>query len=65
MSSEFDTLDELKADLKTKIREQKEKAAENEYDEKLIDAMLEHFEADIPEVMIEAQIDRHCRGLWV
>src|SRR5699024_745988 len=31
---------------------------ENEYDEKLIDAMLEHFEADIPEVMIEAQIDR-------
>ena len=56
--SEFDTLDELKADLKTKIREQKEKAAENEYDEKLIDAMLEHFEADIPEVMIEAQIDR-------
>ena len=56
--SEFDTLDELKADLKTKIREQKEKVAENEYDEKLIDAMLEHFEADIPEVMIEAQIDR-------
>ena len=56
--SEFDTLDELKADLKGKIREQKEKAAENEYDEKLIDAMLEHFEADIPEVMIEAQIDR-------
>ncbi len=56
--SEFDTLDELKADLKTKIREQKEKVAESEYDEKLIDAMLEHFEADIPEVMIEAQIDR-------
>ena len=56
--SEFDTLDELKADLKTKIREQKEKVAENEYDEKLIDAMLENFEADIPEVMIEAQIDR-------
>lgn len=56
--SEFDTLDELKADLKVKIKENKEKAAENEYDEKLIDAMLEHFEAEIPEVMFEAQIDR-------
>ncbi len=56
--SEFDTLDELKADLKVKIKENKERAAENEYDEKLIDAMLEHFEAEIPEVMFEAQIDR-------
>lgn len=56
--SEFDTLDELKADLKVKIKENKERAAEDEYDEKLIDAMLEHFEAEIPEVMFEAQIDR-------
>lgn len=56
--SEFDTLDELKADLKVKIKENKKAAAENEYDDKLIDAMLEHFEAEIPEVMFEAQIDR-------
>ncbi len=56
--SEFDTLDELKADLKVKIKENKERAAENEYDDKVIDAMLEHFEAEIPEVMFEAQIDR-------
>lgn len=56
--SEFDTLDELKADLKAKIKENKEKAAENEYEEHLIDGMLENFEADIPDVMIEAQIDR-------
>ena len=48
----------MKADLKVKIKENKERAAEDEYDEKLIDAMLEHFEAEIPEVMFEAQIDR-------
>lgn len=56
--SEFDTLDELKADLKTKIKERKEKAAENEFEEKLIDGMLENFTAEVPEVMFEAQIDR-------
>lgn len=56
--SEFDTLDELKVDLKAKIKENKEKASDNEYEEHLIDGMLENFEAEIPEVMIEAQIDR-------
>ena len=56
--SEFDTLDELKADLKAKIKENKEKAVETEFEENLIDRMLENFEADVPEVMVEAQIDR-------
>ena len=57
--SEFDTLDELKADLKAKIKENKEKAVETEFEENLIDRMLENFEADVPEVMVEAQIDRN------
>ena len=55
--SEFDTLDELKADLKAKIKENKEKAVETEFEENLIDRMLEKSEADVPEVMVEAQID--------
>lgn len=56
--SEFDTLDELKGDIKAKIKEGKEKASENEYEEKLIDGMLENMTAEIPEIMFETQIDR-------
>ena len=48
----------MKADLKAKIKENKEKAVETEFEENLIDRMLENFEADVPEVMVEAQIDR-------
>lgn len=55
--SEFDTLDEYKADLKAKMLEQAQKAADTEVENKLIDKVIENMEADIPEEMYEARID--------
>lgn len=55
--SEFDTVDALKADLKTKAEEAAVKAADDEVENKLIDAVIEEMEAEIPEEMYEARID--------
>ena len=59
--SEFDTLDEYKADIRSKIEEKKTKAAETDYEEALLDQLIENTEIDLPEPMIEAEIDANVR----
>ena len=59
--SEFDTLDEYKADLKAKIHKRHESAAEAEFEEKIIDALIEKLEADIPEAMFVAETENFVR----
>lgn len=56
--SEFDTLDALKADLKKKLQESKTANADNAFMEKIMDQLVENLEADIPEAMINSQLDR-------
>lgn len=60
-ASEFDTLDELKADLRKKAEEANEKAASDAVENKLIDVVIENMEAEVPEEMIEARIDDMIR----
>ncbi|OHW61845.1 trigger factor [Andreesenia angusta] len=55
--SEFDTLEELKADIKKKLEEQKSEEAKMEIEDKIIDKISENSKVDIPEAMIENQID--------
>lgn len=55
--SEFDTLDELKADIKTKLEESAQKMAEDKLENALVDKVIENLEGDIPEVMYEVRID--------
>ncbi len=55
--SEFDTLDELKADLKKQISEKKEADAKTETENKLLDMVVEGIEAEIPEVMFTKRQD--------
>lgn len=55
--SEFDTLDELKADLKKKIEERKTESAKTETENKLLDKVVENMQADIPECMFEKRTD--------
>lgn len=55
--SEFETLDELKKDTEKKIAESKKNAADRNFEEKILDKVLETLEADIPEAMFEAQLD--------
>ncbi|MBQ2692149.1 MAG: trigger factor [Clostridia bacterium] len=56
--SEFDTLDEYKASVKARIREGKESRAASDFEEKILDKLLEGLKCDIPEVMIATQTDK-------
>ena len=56
--SEFDTLDELKADLRAKLAENAEKRAQAAFEEAVMDALVEGMTADIPDAMFEEQLDR-------
>lgn len=53
--SEFDTLEEYKADIKKNLEEKKAKDAESAKESKVIEAIVNDAEMDIPEKMIEAQ----------
>ena len=53
--SEFDTLDEYKEDVKKGIVEQKEKAARQEKQEKIIRQIVDNAEMDIPDPMVVTQ----------
>ena len=59
--SEFDTLDEYRADVKAKIEKRHENTAEAEFEEKLIEALIEKLEAEIPEAMFEAETENFVR----
>ena len=59
--SEFDTFDEYKADVKAKINERNEKAADAQVDEQLTDAVIDLLEAEIPEVMYTAETENFVR----
>lgn len=55
--SEFDTLDELKKDIREKMEKSKSAMAENETKNKIIEKVAENSKVEIPEVMIEKQIE--------
>ena len=59
--SEFDTLDEYKADIEAKINERNEKNAEMAVEEKLIDTLVDNLDADIPEAMYETEVENVIR----
>ena len=59
--SEFDTLDAYKADVKAKIAERYQKAADNEFEENVLNALIERLEAEIPEVMFTAETENYVR----
>lgn len=55
--SEFDTLDEYKKELMNRLQKQAEAKAKAENENKVIEKVVETCEMDIPEVMIDRQID--------
>ncbi len=56
--SEFDTVDEYKADIEKKIRERKEEAQKSENETAAVRAAVKNASVDIPEAMIEDQARR-------
>lgn len=51
--SEFDTLEEYKADIRAKLTEEKEKAAKDQKEAAVIEAIVNDSDMEIPEAMIK------------
>lgn len=61
--SDFETLDELKADIRDKLMKAAEQNAENEYRNAIIAKAVENASIEIPEVMIDSRIDTMVKEL--
>lgn len=61
VSEKCNTVDEYKEEIKAKITERKDKANDRAMEEKLIDALLAVTEVDIPDAMIESEVDAEVR----
>ena len=55
--SEFDTLDELKADIRAKQKEAAEKDAKTAFESEVVRVVAENTEIDIPDIMVENELD--------
>lgn len=61
--SEFETVDELKADIRKKMEEHNAERAKRELEEAVITAAIDCTEIDLPEVMVEKEIDAMIKDL--
>ncbi len=59
--SDFDTLDEYRADVKAKIEKTHADAAENGLSERLVDALLTKTETDVPACMVDDEVEQGLR----
>jgi trigger factor len=57
LASEFDTLDELKADLRTRVERVKKVEQAGEIRDKVLESLLEQVEVPLPEAAVQAEID--------
>ena len=55
--SDFDTLDEFKADIRAKLEESAKNAADAKLDADITDAVIEKLEGEIPAAMITNRVD--------
>jgi trigger factor len=56
--SEFDTLEDLKADLRKKLTEEREEAAQKGFEDELMKQVAENITCEVPEAMVNAQASR-------
>ena len=59
--SEFDTVDEYKADVKSKLSERAKAEAEREWENALAEKLMDLLVAEIPEPMFEAETENYLR----
>ncbi len=59
--SEFDTLDEYKADIKSKLEKTAADEASTNLDNALVDAVIGKMKAEVPQVMYQRRIDEIVR----
>ena len=56
-TSDFNTVDELRADVRKHLEEDAEKQADNEVETAILDAVINKLEGEIPEVMYENKVN--------
>lgn len=61
--SEFDTLEELRNDTRNKLKKDAENRADFQFKQDLIELAVGNAEVDIPESMINSQIEESIRGM--
>lgn len=61
--SEFDTLEEYKADIRKRITEHEEEHAKVHTQNNVIEEVMKNAKIDLPECMIEKQIDNNIRQI--
>ncbi|MFG1792449.1 trigger factor [Nocardia sp. NPDC049149] len=57
LASEFDTLDELKDDLRTRVERSKKVQQAGEIRDKVLETLLEQVDVPLPEAVVQAEID--------
>lgn len=60
--SEFDTLEELKADLRAKKLEEKNKAIQSAFENAAVEQAAANTEVELPEALIEEELDRQMNN---
>lgn len=62
LASEFDTIDELKEDLKTQAKSNKELQQGVEARDKILELLIEKLDLPVPSRVVEEEVKRHLEG---
>ena len=57
VSDTCETLDDLKKEITERLKAERQEAADNAFEEKVLDSVIDGMKADIPAAMIDAQVD--------
>lgn len=57
VSETCETLDDLKKEISDRLKKERQEEVDHAFEEKVLDAIIENMKADIPQAMIEGQID--------
>ena len=57
VSDTCETLDDLKKEITERLKKERQEAADHAFEENILDAVIANMKVDIPQAMIESQID--------
>ena len=61
--SEFDTIDEYKADIRERLEKERKIQVDDAFESALMDKLIESLEADVPVAMVEDRMDHAMRTM--
>lgn len=62
-ASDFETMEEWRESIREEIKEQKEQQVEQEYENELLDKISENCEVNVPEKMVDNELDKMFQNL--